>query len=316
VAEVAPTIAILGPGGIGGLLAALFWRHGLTVSCIAKEDSVGHLRRNALVLRSGFFGDITARPRFVSRLDTKPTYLFITTKANELRKALESLHPELLADTILCPLLNGVEHFETLRHQLLRPVVVAMIGKVEAKKLEPGVVAHMSSGSPEIEMAAHDVPAARLEEMAQLLRDVGLRVTVCPDEQGVVWRKLVRLNALACVTAVTNRPLGFARENAEWRNTLIQCVREGVAVASYQGVTLDAEDVVRQIDALPAGLTTSLQRSIAAGDASELEAIPGAVLRAAECHGVNCRTIRSMYESLRARERDADCSDALPRPQS
>ena len=54
------TVAVLGPGGIGGLLAGLLARAGHRVICLAGEDTAQTLRTTGIRVRSGVFGDFTA----------------------------------------------------------------------------------------------------------------------------------------------------------------------------------------------------------------------------------------------------------------
>jgi 2-dehydropantoate 2-reductase len=57
------TVAILGPGGVGGLLAALLSRAGHRVICLAGEETADTLRTNGIQVRSARFGDFTRRSR-------------------------------------------------------------------------------------------------------------------------------------------------------------------------------------------------------------------------------------------------------------
>ena len=54
------------------------------------------------------------------------------------------------------------------------------------------------------------------------------------------------------------------------------------------------------LDEAHEGLGSSMQRDLAAGREPELDAIPGAVLRAAARHGLSCPTIASLYEQIAA----------------
>ncbi|MEU1449394.1 2-dehydropantoate 2-reductase N-terminal domain-containing protein, partial [Streptomyces mirabilis] len=54
------TVAVLGPGGVGGLLAALVARAGHRVICLAGDETARALRTDGIRVRSGRFGDFTA----------------------------------------------------------------------------------------------------------------------------------------------------------------------------------------------------------------------------------------------------------------
>lgn len=292
------SIAILGIGGIGGLLASLFWKNGFMTTCIVRPNNVAAFIKTGIHLKSKIFGDFVAWPKFVSQLDSSPDILFITTKTNNLLEAVDSLPTHLIKNSIVVPLLNGIEHIELLRERFGKNMIVGMIGMIEAKKEESGVITHTSPIAPKIEIASRSVSTEMLQKIAEALKKLGINIVIMKNEKEVIWRKLVRVNAIACLTASYNQPLGFIRDHLELRQKLESCVREGALIARADGVDLYAEDVIRQIDALPASTTSSLQRDIACGKDSELEAIPGAVLRCAERYKIPCPTIKEIYEGL------------------
>lgn len=106
-----------------------------------------------------------------------------------------------------------------------------------------------------------------------------------------MWSKLVRLNALACTTSAYDLPLGPIRTTPELRADLIGAIEEGCAVAAAEGAHIPASDPLGELTAAHDTLGSSMRRDIAAGREPELDAIPGAVLRAGARHGIECPTI-------------------------
>ena len=62
-------IAILGPGGVGGLLAAALDRAGEEVILVARDSTAEVIGAQGVRLNSVSFGEIVARPRAVTQLD-------------------------------------------------------------------------------------------------------------------------------------------------------------------------------------------------------------------------------------------------------
>ena len=294
-------VTVLGLGAIGGFLAAVLWRNGISVTCVAREATAEAIVHSGIRLESATFGDFVAYPRVVTRLNHEPDILFVTTKATTLCDALERVDPYLVANAIVVPLLNGIEHMQVLQSRYGKRIVAASVGSVEVIRLSRGHVVH-STPSVRIELASDgDVQASRLSEFVRLLSSVGIATELLESEAAVLWRKLVRLNAIACATSASDRPVGYARSDPWWRKRLEACVREGAAVAAAEGVRIDPETVMTQIDRLPAGMLTSMQRDIASGNASELDAIAGAVVRAAARYALDCPTIESLIARIQSR---------------
>ncbi len=62
--------------------------------------------------------------------------------------------------------------------------------------------------------------------------------------------------------------------------------REACAVARALGANVDAEETVRLLRGMPAGLRSSMQKDVAAGRPPELDAIAGPILRGGRDHGI------------------------------
>lgn len=293
-------VAVLGPGAIGGFIAAILWRHGANVTCVARESTVELICRDGIRFESGVFGNFVAHPRAVARLDVQPDLLFVTTKATSLEDALERVDEDFVKNSIIIPLLNGIEHVSMLRNRYGHRVAPGIIS-IESKYLGPNHISHVSPFA-RIQLASdHDVLPDMLEKVASFLNGAGIETKILASEAEVLWGKLVRLNALACTTAASDREIGFIRTSPKWRERLKGCVEEGCTVALAYGVEMKPENVLNFIDALPYTLGTSMQRDIAEGRQPELEAITGSVIRAGERKGLTCPTIESLYENIQQR---------------
>jgi 2-dehydropantoate 2-reductase len=297
------TIAVLGPGGVGGLIAGALDRAGTPVTLIARESTAELIAARGLRVSSVRLGDFVAHPRAVARLEEPVDALVVATKATGLHEAMERIaeRSSIAPPALVLPLLNGLDHLAVLRARFGEPAVVAGTIRVEADRPEPGVVVH-SSPFLRIDVAsAH--PAARpgMEALAAKLNAAGIPARVEASEAQVMWGKLVRLNALACTTSAFDRLLGEILATPELRAELVGAIEEGCAVAAAEGASIDAADPLGELSAAHPTLGSSMQRDIAAGRPPELDAIPGAVLRAAARHGVPCPTIERLVAAIAAR---------------
>jgi 2-dehydropantoate 2-reductase len=196
------------------------------------------------------------------------------------------------------PLLNGIDHLAVLRARWPGRVCAGVI-RVESDRPKPGLVEH-TSPFLRIDLA----PAtAEVEAAAHLLRGAEIPTAVSESEADVMWRKLVRLNALACTTTAFAESLGEVRAHPRHRLALEDAVAETAAVARAEGADVDADGVLAELGEAHASLTSSMARDVAAGRAPELDAIPGAVLRAAGRHGLACPTVEGLVERIRQRLR-------------
>lgn len=295
------SIAVLGPGAVGGFLAALFLKNGFPVTCIAKEEAVELISHEGIHLESVSFGNFTVYPMATTQINFKPDILFITTKATGLNDMLRRVNPDYVRNSIIIPLLNGIEHLDLLRSLYGKTVIAASIGNVEIKRISTTYIVHLTPLVC-IELACEKgILKSKIAEVAQLLSKLGIKVKLLNSEAEVLWRKLVRLNAIACTTAAINKPIGFIRQDKYWREQLEGCVREAVTVAFAEGVQIDPSEVMKQIDSLPTDMGTSMQRDIVAGKLSELDAIAGAIVRVGKKYGLCCPIIQNIIGLIQSK---------------
>jgi 2-dehydropantoate 2-reductase len=292
------SVAVLGPGGVGGFLAGALARSGAEVTLVAREPTAATLARDGVRIRSVRLGDFGARPAAVPALDGRIDALVVATKAVGLEDALERVAG--LEPRIVLPLLNGLDHLAVLRSRYGSRAVAGSI-RIESTRTRTGEF-EQTSPFLRIDMASADAAmAAPLAELAAMLEAAEVPARVMDSEAQAMWEKLVRLNAIACATSAWDLPLGAIRDDPDRRAALEACVREGAAVARAEGASVEPAATIAELDDAHAELRTSMQRDIAAGRAPEIDAIPGSVLRAAARHGLACPTIERLASLAAAR---------------
>jgi 2-dehydropantoate 2-reductase len=289
---------VLGPGGVGGLLAGVLERAGHEVTVVARDSTAAVIGERGIRIDSVTFGRFTSRPRAVEQLTEPVDALLVATKAAGLEEALQRVAVE---PAVLLPLLNGLDHVPLLRRHFAAESVLAGSIRVEADRPEPGVVVHtspfllinMASAAPAI--------APRMRALADALVAAEVPSRILDSEPQVMWSKLVRLNALACTTSAYDKLLGEIRSTPDLRADLVGAMEEAAAAGRAEGAEVDAITAIEELERAHATLGSSMQRDIAAGREPELDAIPGSVMRAAGRHGLSCPTIEKLVAIIAVR---------------
>jgi 2-dehydropantoate 2-reductase len=292
-------VAILGPGGVGGLLGAVLIRAGHSVVFVATPASAARLNSDGLRVRSVQFGDIDVAATAQTRLAGPVDLCLVAVKATGLDAALARVPAPTLGPGLVLPLLNGVEHLAGLRAVFPAAQVVAGAIRVESTRVATGDIEHTSPFS-RIDVASDTAPPQRVEALADQLRSAGLEVTIRADETSVLWDKLAFLAPLALLTTQAGAPAGAVRTDR--RADLRAVIGEVAAVAGAAGAPVDPATILGMFDRVPAGMKSSMQRDAEAGRATELDTIGGAVLRAGRRYGVPTPVTARLVEELRARE--------------
>jgi 2-dehydropantoate 2-reductase len=287
-------VAVLGPGGVGGLLGALLADGGAEVTCLARPETAAHIERDGLRLTSERFGEVAAPAHGAERLDRPVDVVLVTPKATQLAEALDRLPADAVDGALLVPFLNGVEHLPLLRERYPAAPTVAGAIQVSAFRTAPGTVRHDGSLA-RVQLA----PGA--DVLADALRATGLDVVVRADDAGVLWGKLCFLAPMALLTTALEAPFGEVRDRRG--DDLRAIVEEVAAVARAEGAEADPAATLEFARGVPAQMRSSMQRDAEQGNPTELEAIGGAVLRTAERHGIAVPVTRRVVEELRTRLR-------------
>jgi 2-dehydropantoate 2-reductase len=291
-------VAVLGPGAVGGLLGTLLARRGDEVICLAPPATAAHIAANGLELRSPMLGDAKVAVRAATRLEEPVDACLVTVKATQLEGAVEAVPPEALGGGLVVPFLNGVDHVAWLRERYPPEQVVAATIAVESTRVAPGVIQH-DSPFVIVQVAHGPADPGRVEGLAARLAEVGLDVTVRDSEAFALWTKLAFLAPIALLTTWAGAPVGEARTRHP--GELVALVRETAQVAMTEGVELDAEAILRRLNALPASMKSSMLKDAEAGRPLEVDAIGGAVLRAAARAGIDVPVTAKLVAELRAR---------------
>ena len=276
-------IAVLGPGGVGGLLAALLARSGNSVVVLAGGDTARAIAERGLRLESSRFGDFQVKVQLAGQLRSQVNACLVTVKATHLREALRRVPAEALGPALLVPFLNGIDHMDLLRTAYPKSNVVAATIRVEAARVEAGVI-RQTSPFAAIELATTHPIRDKVEELAMHLRETGLDVRVREDETAMLWEKLALLAPLALLTTHERGNIGTIRTRR--RDDAIALISEVAAVARAERAAVDPDGVLRLVDLAPETMETSMQRDQVAGLPLELDAIGGAVLRHAAKAGI------------------------------
>jgi 2-dehydropantoate 2-reductase len=286
------TVAVLGPGAVGGVLAFGLALAGVRVVCVARPDTAKVIESDGLTLEH-VEGVETAYPEATTELEEAVDLLLVTVKAPALDDALDRMQAH--ARTVV-PLLNGIEHMQTLRERLPESDVVAgTIGWIEAWLERPGTIVQ---NTPRVLMT---LSSDADEATTELLRASRSDVKIDGSEAAVLWEKLARQAPMAAATTASQRPIGELRTDPEWRPRLEQATAETCAAATADGAPLTPEAQWEIIESMPPKLTSSTARDVAAGRPSELDAISGAAVRAAHRTGVPAPAL----EELLAEAEDA-----------
>jgi 2-dehydropantoate 2-reductase len=284
-------IAMMGSGGVGGLIGARLAHAGCDVSFIARGSHLAAIRRDGLRLESSVGNVHLPKPRATEEPATiGPVDIVIfSVKLWDTAAAARSILPLIGPETGVISLQNGVT-----KDDILRPIVgsralmggVAYMGTAIAR---PGVIQHTGTVQRVVFGEYDGQRSTRAEALLEWCRKAGLDAAISDDIRRTLWEKFAFLVGMAAVTATMRLPIGPIRSHPLTREFYLDAMREAAAVGRAHGVRLPqdfAEERMAFVDTLPPTMTASLQLDLERGNPLEVEWLSGAVVELGAAVGV------------------------------
>jgi 2-dehydropantoate 2-reductase len=299
-------IAVVGVGGVGGYFGGRLAEAGEDVTFIARGATLAALRKRGLKVESinGGFTlhpcQATADPRSIGIVDA----VLVGVKAWQMHEAAESIRPIVGPNTVVVTLQNGVEAADHAAAVVGKAHVAPGVCGIVAFIVEPGHIRH-AAAAPFVKFGEMDNRlSSRLSLLAEAFMRANVTAEVAADVRVALWSKLLFLGPSSGIGALTRSPIGSWRVVSESRAMMERAMDEILAVAVASGVSMPADAKARAIahvDNVAPDATMSMQRDIAAGRPSELDAQIGAIVRMGKERGVATPAHSMLLEALTPR---------------
>jgi len=286
--------AILGAGGVGGTMGACLAHVVETVTLVVRPETL--VTQPSTIELISPFGTWTAAVEWRASVPAVDV-LWLAVKATQLESALRSI-PDAGSVGAFVPLLNGVDHVAMLRSRFsAERVIPATIGG-EMERVGVGRFVH---ASPFLVLNVSGRGRELLGSVLDRLRGLGLTCNFMDNETTLMWSKMAYLAPFALTTTAFNETVGEVMAGADTCRQLESCVRETCAAAVAEGAKVDADAIIAMTKTAPPGMRSSMQKDVNNGRTPELDAIGGAVVRAAKRHGLKVPTTEELMARIERR---------------
>jgi 2-dehydropantoate 2-reductase len=298
-------LCVIGAGVIGSLFAAHL---SMVADVLVLTRRQEHARQlNEQGLRVSGKHDFTARVTAATAARDLPDFDvgIIATKATGLEGAAESLAGRFAGATIMT-VQNGLGAEEVVRRHGAWPLISAVTFMSGTKHSDTHVEYILDT--PTWLGPYGETPFERVQELAQLLVDSGLKAEALPDLQPAQWAKLIFNATVNGVAALTGLPhdahFAAETEEADLGRLVHALVDEGKSVAAAAGVELHDDPWEMNVLATQRGSAhyPSMLEDVEARRPTEVKLINGALVREAERHGVPAPLQTALYRLVAARE--------------
>jgi 2-dehydropantoate 2-reductase len=276
-------ICVVGCGAVGSLFAANLatlddvevWAFDLN------EMHMNAIKQNGLQLTGA--GEVVGRPHATANPAEIPPCDFgiVATKAMHAGAAIAST-AHAFADGAVATVMNGVGNEETLAEHVER--VIRGTTFPAGKLVRPGVVQWDVKGDTTFgPFEPRPIAVEAIEPLADACTRAGMPALAVADARPGQWRKVIFNAATNPIGALTGLTHGRVCERPDLRALVSRLVDEGKAVATAQGIVLDADpeeliDHAAQPD-VAYGHKASMLQDVEARRTTEIDYLNGGIGR-------------------------------------
>ena len=305
-------IAIFGIGGVGGFYGGKLARkyedaaeH--EIFFVARGEHLQKIKTDGLMLITKE-GNFIAKPSLAT---DRPTELgpldliIISVKGYDLKNAAQMIENNLDNNTVIIPLLNGVNNVEILKSILTKGIIMNGCVYISTQIASPGVVEHVG-GAGKLIFGPEEGPIEPYREIETLMKDADINALLSDNITVDVWSKYIFIGPLASITAMTDQPLGAIMENKEHKAMMEGMMVEIKMIADAQGIVFP-ENIVQKSMSLtsnfPYETKSSLQLDFERGKQAEVETFTGFVVRSGKELGVKTPLHNAVYSALKNKQK-------------
>lgn len=310
-------IGVVGAGAVGGAIAALLARIGHEVEVTARGEHLAAIQEHGILL-SGAWGEYRAQVDAAEELTRGVELVIVATKAQDAAAAIRD-NAAAIRGIPLVVIQNGLDSIAGAKAAAPRSDIVGGLATFASSYLSPGTITVTTAGHLYLGVAApdSDVPA---RYAARILADA-LPTTTVPNFAGAQWTKLI-INQVNALPAITGLSVQEVVADSGLRRIMTASMRENVRTGLARRVHFESlqglsHRRLRLFGALPLWLGQALPllmsrrigstpnpgstlQSIRRGQATEIDYLNGAVVRAAQEIGreapVNAALVALVHE--------------------
>jgi 2-dehydropantoate 2-reductase len=270
-------IAIVGPGALGGVMAAWLSRSAAheVILCARRPlaELVVETPDETITMHPAVFTE----PKHVPPAD----WVLVATKTYDVPGAAAWLKPLCATGAPVAILQNGVEHRELFSPYLPAERLLPVLVYCPAERTSPTQIRQRRKAR----LVVPDEPLGR--RFADLFAGTPVEISPVADFRSAAWEKLC-LNAAGAINALLLQPAGVLRE-APVAELARRLMRECLAVGRAEGAALDDALIERVLELYrnnPADSINSLHADRLAGRPMEIDARNGVIVRLGRKHNI------------------------------
>jgi 2-dehydropantoate 2-reductase len=304
------TIWICGVGGVGGYFGGkiAYKISNLQPSIyeiyfLARGSHLEEIKRNGLILQTSDNKRLICHPNLAAKdIDQFPIpdLCLICVKSYDLDELIKSIRRKLSDNTVIIPLMNGIDIYERIRNNLKKSIVLPSCVYIGSHIEKPGLI--IQSGNPGFFHCGVDpkYPNFDPKTILNFFNEMEITVHWEQDPYHAIWKKYLLVASFALVSAHRGQTLGEIIYDEESRDLLEKIMKEIVLIAEKKGVKLPKNIIENTIEFCKdyPDVKPSYLRDIEKRRRNEGDLFGGTIIRMGKELGVPTPITASIYKKI------------------
>ena len=234
-----------------------------------------------------------------------PDLYLLCVKGYDLDNAVTSISKNISPDTIILPLLNGVDIYERIRTSLQKAIVSPASVYVSSSIKKSGTI---RQEGPEGHIIFGKDPKRldyNYEYLIKFFNEMGISNTWHDNPYPAIWGKYVFITALSLITAYSGKTIGGVLSDDKLKSMTENIMKEVILVGKAKNIDFEQDIVAKTLqkaENFPYETKTSFQRDFEKGNIRhEGDIFGGALIRLAKECNISIPTITEVYGELMTR---------------
>lgn len=295
-------VLVVGAGGTGGTLSFLLAKAGRDITVVARGAHLEEIQKSGLTRHTKWddqYESVSVKAGTTEDVSCPADIVFVCVKSYSLDALVPFLRKVSGAHTLVVPLLNGYNIGGRLQKQLPKATVLDGCIYISANIESPGVILqHAPILRVVYGRRDHEISES-MKELREVLKVPGVEATLSTHIQRDTLEKFSYVSPVGVAGLVCGATAGEFQKEGEARSYVIGLMQEVTALAEAMGYPFEQDMVKRNLDildTLPPDTTTSMQRDVLSGHASEWDELVLEPIRLGKEYGVTMRNYQLALE--------------------
>jgi len=311
--KIIKNVCVYGIGGVGGYFGGRIaheiskGNRAIQVCFIGRGEHLKAVQQHGLNLitdKEEFICFPNIATENIRHIPTPDLYL-LCVKGYDLDNAVASISKNISADTIILPLLNGVDIYERIRKSLHKAIVTPASVYVSSSIEKPGTIKQKGTEGHIVFGKDPKHLNYNYKHLIEFFNEMGISSTWYDNPYPAIWEKYIFISAFSLMTAYSEKTIGGVLADDKLKRMTENIMKEVILVGKAKNIDFEPDIVkktLKKTKGFPYETKTSFQRDFEKGKIRhEGDMFSGTLIRFAKEYNISIPTITVVYGELISR---------------